>query len=60
MVTGIRITTEVPIGKFVQIKADCDQLGNEGNAVECHDYTRVNSTVAKDDNEKYSGPDESV
>lgn len=57
---GVRITTKIPISKLVQIKADCDKLGNKSNAVECNDYTGVNSTVAKGDNKKYSGPDESV
>jgi hypothetical protein len=60
MPTGVTIATKVPIGKLMQIKADCNNLGNNRDAVECNDYTRVNSAVAKDDYEKDRGPDESV
>lgn len=59
METGV-ITTKVVKDKLVQVKADCDNLGNESNAVECNDYTGVESAVAKDDDEKDGGPDESV
>jgi hypothetical protein len=57
--TGV-ITTKVVKDKLVQVKTDCDNLGNESNAVECDDYTRVDNAVAKDDDEKDSRPDESV
>jgi hypothetical protein len=42
------------------VKTDCDNLSNESDAVERNDYTRVNSAVAEDDDEKDGGPDESV
>ena len=60
MCAGISITTKVPLGKLMQIKADCDQLGKKSNAVESNDYTRVDGAVARDDDEKDGGPDESV
>jgi hypothetical protein len=37
-----------------------NDLSNESDAVERNDYTRVNSAVAEDDDEKDGGPDESV
>lgn len=60
MSTGVTITTKVPIGKLMQIKTHCNNLGNNSDAVESNDYTRVNSAVAKDDYEKDRGPDESI
>ena len=59
MATGV-ITPKVPEDKFVQVKTDRDNLGKESKAVERDDYTRVDSQVAKNDDEKDSGPDESI